>query len=393
MKPVIVVIAYNRHESLNRLLNSLLHASYKEPDPVDLIISIDYQPSEKHARTVEVAKNFRWPYGEKHLIEHASNLGLRRHVISCGDLVLDYDSIIMLEDDLYVSPYFYSYSKQTLEFYSADKRIGGISLYNHRLNFCNRKPFDLLAEVNYDVYFLQIASSWGQAWTKDQWIAFKTWYEGDNKITSTDNIPEAIRYWPESSWLKYYIKFLVATNKFFVYPKQSYSTNFGDAGTHNLENDTTFQVPLAMDNPATLRLGPIEDSINRYDAFFELIPSVLKMIKPSLFSEEVVVDLYGLKDLTQYEAKYAISRKKVQKKAISTFGLNLKPLVANVLFEIKGAYFNFSFKEDFVNRQDFDRLDNREWTYFWGKLHFAKILPVIYEKVKIRLAAILKKNK
>ena len=54
--------------------------------------------------------------GIKKIIKHSKNLGLRAHVITCGDLVNIYDNIIVLEDDLFVSPYFYKYANDALNF-------------------------------------------------------------------------------------------------------------------------------------------------------------------------------------------------------------------------------------------------------------------------------------
>jgi len=73
----IIVVGYNRPKAIERLLNSLLKASY--PRAVDLIISID---GEGENSVKEIAANFTWPHGEKRLIFHDNNLGLRNHVLS-----------------------------------------------------------------------------------------------------------------------------------------------------------------------------------------------------------------------------------------------------------------------------------------------------------------------
>ncbi len=61
-KPVIVVVAYNRADSLVRLLQSLLHA--KEVSDALLIISIDNQEPLNYD-VKELAESFAWPYGDK----------------------------------------------------------------------------------------------------------------------------------------------------------------------------------------------------------------------------------------------------------------------------------------------------------------------------------------
>ena len=86
MKPAIVVVSYNRPNSLRRLLNSVKSAVYHSND-IRLIISVDYQDSHNHNEVVQLANEFDWVYGEKKIIEHKENLGLKAHVLSCGDLV------------------------------------------------------------------------------------------------------------------------------------------------------------------------------------------------------------------------------------------------------------------------------------------------------------------
>ncbi|MEJ7683902.1 MAG: hypothetical protein WKG06_39795 [Segetibacter sp.] len=109
MKPAIVIVTYNRPASLQRLLSFLSKAVFDCSD-VNLVISIDYHSSSKHDEVVKIANDFDWKYGFKKIIEHKSNLGLRAHVLSCGDLSEEYDAVIVLEDDIVVSPFFYKYA-------------------------------------------------------------------------------------------------------------------------------------------------------------------------------------------------------------------------------------------------------------------------------------------
>ena len=106
IKPVIIVVAYNRPNSLQRLLNSLAQADYTGYDSITLIISIDYSNSPE---VISAAKNFTWEFGHKEIIKHSENLGLKKHIIFCGDLTEQYQSVIILEDDLVVAPAFYNY--------------------------------------------------------------------------------------------------------------------------------------------------------------------------------------------------------------------------------------------------------------------------------------------
>jgi hypothetical protein len=170
--PAIVVVAYNRPKSLERILHSIQQAHFSN-NSVPLIISIDKSGSDD---VFEVARNFQWKHGVKKIIQHPQNLGLKEHILSCGDLTETYDEIILLEDDLFVSPYFYEYATKALGFYSNEEKIGGISLYSYDMAENGFYPFYPVND-NSDVYFVQIAASWGQAWNKKQWGDFRRWFE------------------------------------------------------------------------------------------------------------------------------------------------------------------------------------------------------------------------
>lgn len=382
MTPAIIVIAYNRPDSILRLFKSLSVANYLQKD-VPLFISIDYQESENHDRVIEIVNNFEWPFGEKKVIAHQKNLGLKKHVLSCGNLVADYESIIMLEDDIFVSPYFYEYACEALCFYQDSNEIAGISLYCHKKNFVANLPFELIPD-SYDVFFLQIASSWGQAWTKKQWFDFRDWMlVADHDL---DYLPYSVKTWPESSWLKHFIRYLILKNKYFVYPTKSLSTNFGDSGTHNLNKNVEYQVPLFMGN--SYRFVKISDSFNVYDAFFEILPSRLKLLVPELNQIDFSVDLYGKKELKNISTKYLLSSKIVKKdcsKMVSSFGLELKPNILNVFYTIKGDVFKLNLKDEFEEEtSSFDIFNSIVFEYFYTKLPLKKLfIFVIYQLKRI----------
>ncbi len=236
----IVVVAYNRPDSLMRLLDSLGNAVYQHK--TRLIISID---KSDHESIGEIAEGFDWKHGEKEIIRHKKHLGLRNHILSAGDLSLEADGVIILEDDLYVSPFFYDYSVKAFEYYQNEKNIAGVSLYAHNYNETARLPFTPLLDDS-DVFFMQIPSSWGQCWSKNQWSEFKSWFEKnkDKEPDANTGLPSNALTWPESSWKKYFFWYMINTNKFFAYPRYSLSSNFGDPGTHYKEKELFLQTPL-----------------------------------------------------------------------------------------------------------------------------------------------------
>src|ERR1051325_5197834 len=129
MYPAIVISAYNRPVALKRLLLSLSKAVYPQGNQTRLVISIDHGEEAAYQKVVDIAKAFEWTCGPKEVIEQDEHLGLVEHVFFCCGLTQKYDAVIYLEDDLIVSPAFYTYCAQAFNFYKEDHRIAAISLY------------------------------------------------------------------------------------------------------------------------------------------------------------------------------------------------------------------------------------------------------------------------
>ncbi len=336
MNPVIVVAAYNRTNSLSRLLNSLDAAEYSHYDKkVKLIISIDNSGKND---VFELANKFVWKHGEKEIIHHSVNLGLKEHILRCGNLTNTHGNIILLEDDLFVSKHFYSFSVEAITYYKDDIKIAGISLYSHRYNETARLPFEPINE-NTDIYFMQLPSSWGQAWTSKQWNSFMNWYANFDGSLLYSKLPSNIQMWPASSWKKIYTLYMIRENKYFVYPRFSYSTNFGDTGT-NQRNNNTFQVPLVIDGKIN-NFRSFSSTISKYDSFCEIIPESLKKFRPELDDYDFDVDLYGKKDLSNCK-KYVLTSRNLLKSEIDgkeiifSYGLRMKPIEMNIIENITG---------------------------------------------------------
>lgn len=324
----IVVVAYNRLESLKRILASLSRGEYPR-EPVELIISIDRGDNQE---VLQYAEAFPWPHGEKRVIYRPENLGLKRHILTCGDLTQDHDGIILLEDDLVVSPDFYRYAQECCTFVQGQDRIAGVALYNHRLSQLTEKVFEPL-EDGFDNWYFRYACSWGQMWTKEQWALFKAWLmaHSDYDFAASAKIPEHIKDWGKHSWLKYHIAFCIETDRFFLYPRVARTTCFSDAGVNFSESENTFQVPLmAAGRTGALRLSHLEESKAVYDQWME------NLFLSRFLGKDACIDLYGAK--TDFEGKsYLLTTSGVEGgKVICSFGREMRPQEWNVLGEVPG---------------------------------------------------------
>lgn len=324
MKIAICVVCYNRPDSLKRVLSSLEKAYYDEP--VTLIISID---KSKTTAVEELADQYKWEHGELRVVKHSENLGLRKHILSVGDHLKEFDAIVVLEDDIYVAPSFYYYTKQCVEKYHDNPDIAGISLYNFPLNYHNKLPFMPLKNES-DVFLLQSACSWGQVWMRNQWLSFKEWYAHNNEeFDILPNLPTSICLWPKTSWLKYHIKYCIEQHKYFVYPYNSFSTCFGDAGTHAKSKATQAQARMNYGCQTSFNLHPTI----KYDGFFEP-ESVYKHL--NLDVSNLCVDFYDEKNNRQNK-RYWLTQKRMPYKVEKSYSLDFKPWEQNVLSDNYGT--------------------------------------------------------
>lgn len=391
--PAIVVIAYNRPDSLGRVLKSLEDAYFPEGVSPTLIISIDKSDSNK---TAEVAGSFEWKYGQKIVLERPERMGLRKHVLSCGDFAKEYGSIIVLEDDLYVSPSFYEYSMKALEFTKDDSRIGGVSLYNHLFNVHAREAF-CAVDDGYDNWYFAFASSWGQAYTASQWESFIFWYEKNkDAIRMQDNpfIPQNVSGWSDKSWLKFYIAYLIETGRYFFYPRVSFTTNFGDVGSHMDKVDNDLQVPLFGGKKlSNFEFSTLDNSKSVYDAFFENI-RLEEYLKKYLHTDEgdsVLVDLYGTKPVKEMALKLhpagIVSSASLPYRIVKSYGRNMRPQDANIVYDVSGSVYKLydtgTLAEENLNCAKNRKQDRAvKWFYQYRGISAAQMKDMIIFRVK-----------
>lgn len=324
-KIAIVVVGYNRLKSIKRLLASLLKANYPSND-IPLIISIDCSGDKELYNYVH---GFDWPFGYKYLIIHEKRLGLKNHIFSCGDITKYFKAIILLEDDIYVSEYFYNYVEQTVVKYGNDDRITQISLYKNERNGFVGLPF-VNIQTDSDVFLMKAVSTWGQCWTKHMWDSFKKWMlQYDEKLLHTVDMPDTIKRW-KRAWSKYYNAYLVSCNKYVIYPNVSLTTNFSDAGEHGDKNNSIVQVNLQQSKLKMIL--PNVESLIKYDIYGNN-ESIYNWI--NILPEDICLDLYGF-NRNILKKRYILSTRILQFKIIKSFALNMRPLELNIKENING---------------------------------------------------------
>ncbi len=327
-KTAIISVAYNRPDCLQRQLASLEQAFF--PEPATLIVSIDKSNTDAVERLAEA---YHWPHGELRVARHEHNLGLRAHMLSLGRYFDEFDALIVLEDDVTVSPSFYAYAQACVAKYYADDRIAGISLYSFAANYQTYLPF-MPAKSGYDVYLMNCAQSWGEVWMKPQWLAFMQWYETHAGAFSLEHLPACLNQWPESSWLKYHTRYCIEADKYFIYPYFSLSTNNADPGVnHKGAADTFFQADLLATLQLEFRLPDVDEAEIRYDGFLQ--PRFLGK-HLGIAEEDLCVDLFAAKPACLFR-RYVLSDRQLPFKAVRAFALQLRPVELNILCGREGS--------------------------------------------------------
>lgn len=362
-KVAIVVVGYNRYKSLKRLLDSLQFANYESND-IPLIISIDCSGDE---RVYNLAKDFEWTHGSKYVNIETERLGLVKHIFQCAGLTEYFKAVILLEDDLFVSPYFYHYVLKVLENYR-NPEFAQISLYKPEVNGYVGMPFSEYKDGS-DVFLMQAVSTWGQCWTKGMWCDFLSWYNTrctENLIDSLD-MPKRIKGW-KRAWSRYYNAYLVDQNKFVLFPCVSLTTNFSDAGEHGNTNNSIVQVNL-LQNKFEYRF-PEYDRLTKYDIYNN---NLLTFRWLSEYGNNVSLDLYGYHLCTR--TRYILSTRILPFQVIKKYALNLRPIELNIKYQLQGE--GIYLYDTFTPKAILFKTSTSLMTYYLGALDRKSILRYV----------------
>lgn len=163
----IAVFAHRRPVHLSLTLESLGRCSgYEE---TDLFVYCDAARASAEAPVVEktckVARAWVSEHGGK-VVEREENMGFRNIVSGITELCARYGRVIVVEDDLVVSPDFLRYMRESLDRYEREPRVFLVSGFMYAVRH-PPKP---------EVFFLPVSLTWGwgtweRAWKSFDWDA------------------------------------------------------------------------------------------------------------------------------------------------------------------------------------------------------------------------------
>jgi hypothetical protein len=160
----IAVFAFNRPDHLGRLLDSLLSNPQFHSSPLYLFVDGPRDCNDnKMIQEVQNVIESKLINVRFDLIQREINLGLSRSLIEGISKILNiHDKVIVLEDDLVVSPKFIEFCNEGLVHYEMDLKVASIQGYSKELNY-----------DKHDTYFLRGADCWGWATWKNRWQEFQ----------------------------------------------------------------------------------------------------------------------------------------------------------------------------------------------------------------------------
>jgi GT2 family glycosyltransferase len=166
----IALFAYNRPTHMRRAVESLL-ANELAPTSDLYIFSDGPRNSAQEPAIADVRRYANSVSGFRSVtvVERATNLGLANSIIDgTTRLTKEFDRVIVVEDDLVVSPRFLEYMNRALERYRDDDLAMQVSGYMY--------PIDVGAEA--DAFFMPFTTSWGWATWERAWQHFDAEMKG-----------------------------------------------------------------------------------------------------------------------------------------------------------------------------------------------------------------------
>ncbi|BAQ64483.1 glycosyltransferase [Geminocystis sp. NIES-3709] len=237
----IALFVYKRPEHTRKTLEALKQCPEFTQSPV--FIFSDGAKNEEDLTAVEETRQVVHSMMGKEvkIIEASQNKGLANSIIDgVTHLVNEFEKVIVLEDDLVVSPKFLEYMNNALEQYKNENSVMQISGYMF--------PVSELKNQN-EALFLPFIYSWGWATWKRAWDKFDEKAEGweilktDNEMRDRFNLDNNYSFFDMinrqmsgeiDSWAIRWYWSVFKHNGYILYPPISYVTNIGfdGSGTH-----------------------------------------------------------------------------------------------------------------------------------------------------------------
>jgi hypothetical protein len=284
----IVVFAYDRPDHLRRCIEALQANDLAGESDLFIFSDAPKEPA-RSSRVTQVRDYIRTVGGFRMVtvIEQSENLGLAESIIAgVTKLTDEFGRVIVIEDDLVVSPFFLKFMNDGLNVYADDGRVAGIHGYMFPVG-------GTLPET----FFLRDPGCWGWATWKRAWSHFeidgrklkreierrglKNVLDYDGQYDYSGMLDDQISG-NNSSWAVRWCASVFLADKLVLYPATSLVQNIGQdgSGTHDRVTNR-FAVSLAA---KAVRVGgiPVEESAVARQAMIVYLRSIHRPSFPAL---------------------------------------------------------------------------------------------------------------
>ena len=159
----IVIFGFNRPEHMRRMLESLRNnPESKNSKIIFYIDGFDNENDELIKKTLEIVKE-DWGFADKIVNFRDRNYGCKFNIIyGITEVFKDFESVIVLEDDLILGKNFLNFMNTSIEKYESSNKVWAISGWGH----------PQLVNLKNGSSFSSLTSPWGWATWKSKWNIF-----------------------------------------------------------------------------------------------------------------------------------------------------------------------------------------------------------------------------
>lgn len=280
MKTPIVIFGFNRPDSMQRLVDSIL--TNESCDDRKIYAFVDgARCDNERVRVNEVAAIARSMTPD--VVQAPANKGLARSIIDgVTDIMNRHGRAIVLEDDLVLMPGALKYLDEALDKYESDQRIFSVCAYGLKI----KRPQDYRG----DVYMSLRSSSWGWATWKDRWDSVDWEVKDFAQLVASKKLQRAfnrggsdmygmLRDFMEGRNNSWAIRFCYSQHKqgkYSVHPFRSLVTNegFGVEATNCRQKYSRFKIDMDSSGESLVLPDSLEpnESIFKANAKYHSFP-------------------------------------------------------------------------------------------------------------------------
>ena len=280
----LLLFVYNRPYHTRKTIEALLEN--ESASETDLIIYSDASIDPFNNKVLETRNYIKSVIGFRSIviIERSKNWGLSRNIIDgVTSVINEYGKVIVLEDDLVVSPFFLKYMNEALDFYEKEEQIVCIHGYVYPVK--RKLP---------ETFFIIGADCWGWATWKRGWDLFcldgkflldeinrynmKREFDFEGSYPYYKMLKRQVEGSNDSWAIRWYASAFL-NNKLTLYPGTSLVTQIGmdGSGTHCGAN-SIYDVQL-LNRPINISKIPIEQTLSARKIFTYYFRYTMKIAK------------------------------------------------------------------------------------------------------------------